>query len=505
MTTSSTDRLAAELAPSPDAIARIHDRMLELADEPVVTRDPSPPRGVRRRLRIGVAVAGAAAIALAIALSPFEGETSHQGVLGPSPTLAAAQAAFRHAAVAAGVDDAGWTPLAPGEYHHTMSTSFTPHIHGAARPKYPAGHEPPPAASSSEAFLDPGGHGIRIDVDGGNGDPDSYLTLHPPTGTANGTGYSYPLDHYDTVGSVADRLRYADLVRTTSWPRAGGPPASRTWYRTRRGFEVGDSFPGAGIPRAGLSDGQRFQRDRWGAPFDVLERLNSAQPSELGPLLDPVLSEVPDGEMSIIGPLAQGDYDETRAWFAAQVEVLQAVRLLGNAPIAPRVRQALFQRLADQAHARLERNVRDEAGRPGTRVTFEWTLDEQVPAFHVTLADLRDDARAHDQPWQAGVDDPGRLRVPSHRSVGHWYQSIVFDEATGEILQDELASDWKTTKPVPRLGPAPGSGGASSLAVRWEPGTYGGGDGTLFNVRERTRAITHLQTTACATTPRMCR
>jgi hypothetical protein len=240
----------------------------------------------------------------------------------------------------------------------------------------------------------------------------------------------------------------------------------------------------------------------------VIDSLNSTHGSKLDSQLDPVLGETPDNEIGISGPLTTGPYHETRKWFAAQIEVQRAVKLLGKAPLAPHVRAALFDRLSEESHVTAVGPARDRRGRAGTRITFEWMLDESIPKFTVTSEELRADAEAKSQPHDGPIAGPDHVDVPKHRSIGRWYESIIIDQRTGSILEDEGFATWKTTVPVPRVGTTTRRipvGTGWNLGIRFDPGTYGGGGGTLFDVRERTTSIAHPLTAACAITPRMCR
>lgn len=500
MTDDLLTRLGDELAPTDAALDRIRVRIRE---EPLL---PPHPARRRRRLatRVGLSAAGAAAVVLAAALSPFNPTSEQRAVPGP----AAAQAALERAGTAAGQAD--WTPLGAGQYHHTMTMSIKPHIPPYQGDTNEHNDQPASAATSTEVFLDADGHGMQLRVMGGNGDPDSYVTPLPPDSQGRISGFTFEgQDSHRLVGSVADSLRYAYTVDVTQWPRSGADPVQRLWYRTPQGFVTGQPSLAGAIPKAGLSLGQRFQRDLWGAPLHELDQVNSAEGDQLDRLLDPMLGTKPDGEISIVGPLAQGDYDETAAWFAAQIEVQRAVKLLANAPLAPHVRTALFQRLARQDHVKLERNAKDKLGRSGTRITFEWILDEHVPAFTVTKEQLRQDAIDKQQPADGTIAGPERVRVKAHRSVGRWYQSIIIEESTGTILQNEEWADWRTSIPVPRVAtttrrPRAINGIGWNVGIRFDPGWYGTLGGTAYGIRERTTKITNLQTAACATTPPMC-
>jgi hypothetical protein len=486
-----------ELAPTPDALARMRVRV----NEDMNDRARPAPRRRRPSLRIGIAIAGAVAVALLVALSPFDADPEHHGI----PATTTAQAALERAAQSAANEQ--WAPLAPGEYHHTMSTSFDPTIPKRMRDT-DTGRVVAGLASSTEVFLSPDGHGMQLRVDGGNGSPDAYLEPSPPDrhGRITGFGSRDPNVHVPQ-GDTQDQLRYAYFVDVSAWPRSGGRPYRRLWFRTPDGFKTGAPMPGGAIPKPGLSLGQRFQRDIWGAPGDVIDDLNESHGDKLERLLDPVLRSMPDGEIAVVGPIAQGDYEETTAWFQSQVEVQNAVKLLGRAPLAPHVRRALFERLAAQDHATIEHSVTDRRGRTGTRVTFEWQFDETVPAYTVTREQLRQDAKLKQQPWEGAISGADAIRVPEHHSIGRWYDAVIFDESTGSVLQHDAYSDWKTTVDLPRIGTTNMSprGGGWKLTIRHSPGWYGSLDGTLFDVRERTTAITHLQSTACRVTPAMCR
>ncbi len=501
-------RLNNELAPTEAAIERVLARVVaNTTTEPT----PSTPRARSRRrrpsIRIGVAAVGAAGVALVVALSPFESSRDRPAV----PGLAAAQAALERAGDAAGAVD--WTPLGAGQYHHTMSVQIDPDI-----PRRPGDPEHLHAddglgnASATETFLDRNGHGMEIRTMGGNGDPDSIPFLVSGTeGTASGWGFRGDGVTPNTpVGSIDEQLRFAYSVGVRSWPR-DGDPSTTNWIRQRDGFIEGSAFPGGAIPKAGLSLGQRFQRDLWGAPLSTIDELNMASRDELTKLLDTTLSPTPDGELAVSGPLVGvSGYDETRAWFQAQVEVQNAVKLLAKAPLAPSVRAAIFDRLARSEHVSLDRDVADERGRRGTRITFEWLLDEKVPAFTITKEQLRADAVTKRQPADGPISGPDRVSVDAHRSVGRWYHSIIIDERAGSILQNEEWVDWKTTVDLPRVATTtrrdrPVNGVGWNVGIRFEPGWYGTGGGEVFVIRERATDFGDVRSPACEITPRMCR
>jgi hypothetical protein len=363
----------------------------------------------------------------------------------------------------------------------------------------------PGNASATETFLDRDGRGIEIMTMGGTGDPDVIPFM------SKGGGFGFRGDGVAVntpVGSVDEQLRYAFAVTVRSWPRVGRPTNS-TWVRQQQGFVQGTEYAGGAIAKAGLSLGQRFQRDFWGVPIDTVDELNAARADQLEALLDDVLAPMPDGELAISGPLAGVDaYEQTRAWFQAQVETRNAVKLLAKAPLAPSVRAAIFRRLARSEHVTLDRDATDRSGREGTRITFEWIIDEAVGSFTVTKEDLRVDARAKQQPSDGPIEGPETVRVPAHRSTGRWYQSIVIDESDGSILQNEEWVDWKTSTSVPRVVTTTARiprGSGWNLAIRSEPGWYGAGGGELFLIRDRARTLDAARSPACEITPPMCR
>ncbi len=500
-------RLVSELEPSGDALDRILARVeLDLRDVDPVTAEPTRARTTRRRLpviRIGIALAGAGAVALAIALSPFDGGSGRRGV----PAPAEARAALQRAAV--GAADERWRPLGAGEYFHTMSVDIAPEIPEREMdpPHLHDGSSLLGNASSVETLLDRDGHGIEIRTMGGTGDPDVFPTLTPGGGMVfRGDGRT----QNSPVGTIDDQLRYAYSVSIRSWPR-GARPGSTNWARQADGFVKTSEFAGGAIPKPALSLGQRFQRDLWGAPLETIDALNTAAAGDLPELLDAVLSPTPDGELAISGPLVGAPgYEETRAWFSAQVEVHNAVKLLARAPLAPTVRAALFRRLATNDHVTVERGATDRDGRTGTRITFEWLLDERVPAFTISKEELRADAIAKQQPANGTISGPDRVDVPTHRSVGRWYQSVIIEESSGTIFQNEEWADWKTTVDVPRVAttsrrPVAIDGIGWNVGITLEPGWYGTGGGELYLLRERTADHADVRSPACEITPRMCR
>jgi hypothetical protein len=449
-------------------------------------------------LRTGSAITVAVAVIALIALSPFDAD--HSSRLS-APTEA--RAAFRAAAQA--TDASAWTPLRAGEYFHTMSTSFTPRI-----PK-PTGdavrfNNYPMAASARESFIDASGHGISMRIDGGNGRPDQYIRPMAPDrlGRILGFGWSGKGGIHKLQGAVSDSLRHALMVRTSRFDGTH-KPTDLLWFRTKDGWKTGAPLAGGATAAPGLTIDQRRQRDEWGIPYSQVLKLNAASAHERDVILDKVLSARRADELGVSGPLPVGNYTETRKWFAQQVEVQDAIALLGRAPLSSNVRRALFQRLARASHVTSVKPDHDKNGRRGTRITFDWRVDEHVPRFQVTLADLVRDARSKFQPSDTQGIDVKVIDVPAHESYGRWYASIIIDEQTGAILQNEIWSEWHTSAAVPRLGPGTRGDGRFRTVVRHEPGYYGTYDGTVFVARDVQQAPFKPLAQPCVDEPRICR
>lgn len=489
-------------APDPAARARAERRI----DQLIATSSAAPePRGWRltrlsragRHVRMsGFALIGAGVIAAVVALSPFDDGGSNPVL--PNPT--AARAALERAGTAAG--NAPWRPLGPHEYHHTMATSgFATQIPGREEQQYSG-------ADSIESFLRSDGRGIQFMASGTPYGPDRVPEISWPTGEANGVALVWRNPGLpDPSIDAQTRLEYADTVRINDWRPGAERPFDLIWYRQAKGYVLAERrATGGATPAAGLNLGQRYQRDRWGLPYTEVARFNAMPPRELETEFERLIER--RGEVAIIGPLEPGDYDETDKWFEEHVRVSNAVRLLGTAPLAPSVRKELFNWLAQRPDAKLEGPARDQRNRPGTRITFERRLDEAVPSFDVTVDQLRIDARVKGQPWDGPISNPRTVKVPAHDSVGRWYQSIIIDEKTGALLQEESFADWKTSVEVPRLMTTTfrrdGSDKGWNLRIGLERGQYGSGGGTVYDVSERTSVIRPL-TSACGRMPRMCR
>ncbi len=496
-----TTTLLEELAPMPDAVermrARMHASMALGADAPLAARR----RGSHGR-RLALALAGAAAIALAVALSPFSQDaTEGPSVLAPTT----AEAALEQAADAAG--SVPWSPLADGEYHHTMTTTFTPDI--------PTRKNDPrkkidrmfsfAAPSSDEAWLDADGRGIELRAMGGNGDPDMYPVVHSGGfGSQPTFGRQYPVR--DSV-DVETSLRLADMVGVQAWRRGSPSATAANWYRTPRGYgrrthqtQDGSRFPGGNF-------GAWLQITNWKATKEQIDRVNGASDEDRAAAIQRLLEDVPQGHGGFTVP-PQGKYGVTMAQVAEEQRTIRAVDLLGSAPLSPDVRRGLFTWLSQRSMAKLAGPAEDQLGRAGTEVVMERINDRIAPPVTVTIDQLRDEYGGPGGQRPAGaVRGPAVIRVKRDHQYRRWYMSIIFDEASGELLQHVTYARQETTAQRPRLqrNTIRGTGPQPPWRVAMAVDRQGMSDAVLYNIRERTTDIANVQTAACDTTPRMCR
>jgi hypothetical protein len=188
---------------------------------------------------------------------------------------------------------------------------------------------------------------------------------------------------------------------------------------------------------------------------------------------------------------------------------MRAVDLLGSAPLSPEVRRELFSWLSQRSVAKLAGPANDQLGRAGTEVVMERISDRVQPPFTVTIDQLR---RQYAAEWSGrlpvgAVRGPKVIRVKQDHQYRRWYMSIIFDEASGELLQHVIYARQETTAQRPRLqrNTIRGTGPQPPWRVAMAVDRQGMSDAVLYNVRERTTDITNVQTSACTTTPSMCR
>lgn len=499
-----TTALLEELAPTPDVVERMRSRMLAsiAADAPATTATTGGRRRGPRHRRLAIAMAGAAVIALAVALSPF-GQNSADGPSVLAPTTA--KAALEQAADAAG--SVPWSPLADGEYHHTMTTTFTPEI--------PTRKNDPQkkidqmfsfaAPASEEAWLDSDGRGIALRAMGGNGDPNMY-----PVVQAGGFGsqptFGRRFPERETV-DVPSSLRLADMVAVEAWRRGSPRATSALWYRTPTGFERrthqtqdGSRFPGGNF-------GAWLQIRSWKTTKAQVDLVNASSENELDAAIQRLLDDVPAGHGGFTVP-PLGRYGVTKAEVAEEERVMRAVDLLGSAPLSPEVRRGLFSWLSQRSIAKLVGPATDELGRAGTEIVMERINDRIVPPVTVTIDQLRDEYGGPGGHRPAGaVRGPTAIHVKRDHQYRRWYLSLIFDEASGELLQHVTYARQETTAQRPRLqrNTIRGTGPQPPWRVAMAVDRQGMSDAVLYNIRERTTSVSGVQTAACRTTPRMCR
>lgn len=504
MNDSCREQLERELMATEDMLEDIRERV-----RICIYEQPSSPMERRRPvpwLRLGMACSVAAAISLAIALSPFERDPDEAGI---SPAPAAASAALRQAARSAGKQP--WHPLRAGEFHHTMVTTFIPEVPPTTldskddiRMIATLG-----APSSQEAWIDRDGRGMTIDAMGGNGDPDLY-----PVVQADGYGSqpTYGRDYPDIQPiEVHDSLHYADQVRTGRTLDADRIEDS-IWYRTPTGYlRKVHKVLGRGTVSGG-SYPDFMQSRAWGSPYEAIDAVNSAPPRERSRAIIQLLDGFPRGFQA--PPLGRvGEFGITSEEARTETRIMRAMKLLGTAPLAPPVRRAIFNWLADQPGARLDADQVDELGRHGARVSFEREYSKTVDATTMSYDEVLAEARSRFGPRMV---PPAKHQESYDVSAGteyrRWYVSIVFDIEAGELLE-QVAYERTQGLPRPRIqegyrGRRMASKGSPKLTSYWEVAIHANRQsmvtGELYSARERTKSLTNARTAACETTPAIC-
>ncbi|MCW2973599.1 MAG: hypothetical protein JWN72_1872 [Thermoleophilia bacterium] len=440
-------------------------------DDALLTTTPANARAPRlRRVLLAVGMASVAVSAVA--------------AFGPNSRLAAPAAA---AAAEGPAPSAPWTSLGSTEYFHTLLTTFDPKI--PARPgdsaKDIAGMYRYPQNESVEQWLDNEGHGRTVRADGSIGDPDLFpgLIRDKRTGLIQGYG-----GYVNRAGAqvdnpprhpIADQLKYPDTVGVTDRPRAGSP-TSTLWMRQASGF-VSDGarayrLPGTPAGRAGA----QAQVDAWGASLRDLHALDGLAGTKLRVAVRALVAK--RGRNDFAYPLP-GAYDVTQASLARSLRVVRALKLLGSAPLPLAARQELFAQLAAEPGAKRAEGAADRAGRSGTRLTFDTAYSRDLPARRITGSAA----------WRlAGGTGPvppsvrATYDLKAYHAERRWYVDLVFDRASGELLQYAYYSRWRNNGRVPQVtGPYRHPSG-----IKFHSGeSQGVTDSALYTVRERTTTI----------------
>jgi hypothetical protein len=209
-----------------------------------------------------------------------------------------------------------------------------------------------------------------------------------------------------------------------------------------------------------------------------------------------------------------------------------AVRLLGTAPLPPEARRSLYRWLARQPGATLEPDAKDALGRPGTRITFEHSFHDELPARTVTVKELLAAADA------AGTDiDPGAtvtmmvlpktseemerrqhedfdvvlepshaFRVPAHAETRTWRVTFIVDPESGELRQWSSHSAKNTDVAVPELARRYKEEGYQ--VINADGGQRGGrseqSSGTFLYVSRGRATLDEPQTLVCRDHPEVC-
>lgn len=483
-------RLRDEFAPTPDAVERMR-RAIDMSA--VRERAPQPRRrwGIRStRIRVGAAVASACLLAAVVALSPFERGSSHSIV--PAPTTA--RAALEHAAAAAGA--AEWHPLAEGEYHHLMSTTFVPRI--PVRAGDPQSKIDQMfgtlAPGSKETWIASSGDSFSLRAMGGNGNPKlfpSYQVIgRGGLGFGPTYGRNYPKrDVVDTERS----LRLADMVTVERTKAATASHAY--WVRTAAGWKRVQRTVGPPPAGTGMSFGEMSQRRNWSVTYEDVAAINDASSAAFDAEVRRLLDSPTEGFGGGMQPM--GMFGVTKAQVQEEERIVRAVELLGAAPLSPTARRALFTWLSKRPLAKLGGAATDESGRRGTRVTFERISKRTVPSHTVTQEEMREEwARLHGGVEPKNVVGAKAVVVKEDQQFRRWYVSIIFDSTTGELLQTEVYGRQETTAPQPSI---------QMGRVKFSPHRTGMTDAALYGVRERATGFEQPRTLVCKVDPTVCK
>lgn len=466
---------------------------------------PRTPARRRRmpRIAFGAALAGAAALVLVVALSPLDQSSSSGGRSASSP----AQLALLQAADAAGAQ--AWRPLSGDTYFHVYTTSYTPHIE--LDPDAPT-IQPSPGADpisiepwneangglsgvgSNESWTRANGSGLSLFIDGGDPTGINKPTYYRDSKTGEIRGIGAKQLPPDT--NVDASLAAARSVSVSARP-ADAPSWQRVWGRMGDSFEK--TFDRQDAP----------SQEQWNTKAQHTLEAQVATLNESGVDLETVIDQLITeslsagaGQESFRVPI--GVFGRTAESIKQEDGIFLVLGLLGRAPLSPDARRGLFGWIAEQPGAQVKRDVRDELGRSGTRVTFETTFDKQVDATTIDrdkLVQMALDAGARDA---AKIQTSAVWKVPAHRQYRRWIASFIFNEATGELLEMHGGMVAHATGPstnLPEVYRYP-----NKLVVRTLSATTtqaSGTSGTLFRARGPVQEIKPMSP-ICASVPKVC-
>ncbi|MBC7462472.1 MAG: hypothetical protein H7287_14030 [Thermoleophilia bacterium] len=485
--------LRAELEPD----AATLERMREATRAAPTTGAFARPRRRRRFIASWAMVAlVATGLVAAIAVAP-----DNDVRVGP----ASARAALLEAGTAAGTQP--WTPFGPDDYHHLYTMSVAPDWPDEIDEVEPQSTQNANLIlGNEESWSRVDGSGIRVSWErlGNNTDPRRYVqaSFSPKTGRFEGFTTPEPSSPDDLN---TKRPPIADMVDVERQRAAGN--RRETWLRTPLGYRKYSDQEGYVRPVTGATPDEAQQVKDWGVTAATVARLNAAEGDALDTAVEAVLGTGGDlpsrsGELQDLVP---GRFGESEQSLLAESRVERATTLLARAPLAPAVRRMLFTQLAQLPGAKIDGPQKDATGRRGVGATFSRYATVDVLGHSVDLADLKAQALRVGFP-RPDVDafepDADALTVPRHTERRWWYVHLVFDRATGQVLQVATYSryssdggnphiDWASTGPDRRLH-------ISNLSVDGLDGSS-----TVFVSRDRA-APEHPTSPFCETTPVMC-
>jgi hypothetical protein len=309
-------------------------------------------------------------------------------------------------------------------------------------------------------------------------------------------------------GVVDASLRNAQ--GTSVFTRRGGdePELQQLWAADGDGFRSTYHFEMDASPRIGPDYVDTPHWQSWSLTMEDVDQLNDTPRAEVRARVERLLDERVGDELDMYGPIPTGVLGETRETQRREAKILLAVRILGAAPLAPHVRAATFEWLAEQPGARLDGEAEDVIGRRGTSVRFEWIHDRRVPAYTTSTDELVDDARAAGADIESATPDR-TWKVPAHRQYRRWLTTIVFDPDRGELLQSHHFSSSAVegkVRIVPRLFRVHRD---DRVQVRVDENLNGSGyqisaGAQLYRIRDRVTEIEPVSP-ICRTHPKVCR
>lgn len=435
----------------------VHRVLIEREATTTATKPKRRSSGLYRGVAAVAAVA--ACIGAVVAFAPRGVDDASQGVVGPA--TAAAQT-LREAGDAAA--EAPWRPLPSGEFEYVHTLTYT--LPNSAMGGGPQNAEPartwdgPWEISSNETWI---------------GRDDVARNL-----------YIIDARRDDADGKVLrTRADWQPAIQSYDWSGAGKLPHIRAVNVTdgKPRVEVDKTaVPGMTLPQ---STTEGLMRQTWSATLTELEGLPDSGP-DLDQAVESLITSVSDrsGILHDFGYLTHGmTQDQVRR----ELRIEEAINLLGNAPLTPNARRAVFRWLAQTEGARLIGEQRDRLGRSGTAVEFEYSFERTFKPGTVTDHDVIQ------QLLDAGVDrddipvkPTGRtFEIPGGTSARTWRMTIIVDTDTGDLLQARRGGT-ETRARAPQLT-ASLNGATRSIELVGGSGSQNGHDGTVWVDRTRTK------------------